>query len=72
MSQNRIKPLLAKVIEAHGGLERWRQFKGLSATLLDGGKLGDIKGIKVDAARSPPSSIGNGRKSRRSAIPTLR
>lgn len=36
--------LLALTINAHGGIERWKQFKAVSAHLVNGGALWSIKG----------------------------
>ena len=38
-----MKDLLASVIEAHGGLKRWRELRTGSATLVSGGELLDRK-----------------------------
>lgn len=40
--------LLAEVLEAHGGLDRWRGFKGMSSTIVTGGRLWGLKGIDMD------------------------
>ena len=40
--------LLASVIKAHGGLERWNAFEKVSTTIVSGGELWATKGIKVD------------------------
>ena len=40
MTAAAINPLLAEVLEAHGGLERWRAFDGLSSTIVSGGPSG--------------------------------
>src|ERR1700678_145018 len=36
--------LLDTVIEAHGGLERWNELDAISARLIQGGALWDVKG----------------------------
>src|SRR6266446_311025 len=36
--------LLETVIEAHGGLERWNNLDAVSARLIQGGALWDLKG----------------------------
>jgi hypothetical protein len=36
--------LLARIIEAHGGLKRWQQFSQLSANVVVGGLLWGLKG----------------------------
>jgi hypothetical protein len=38
--------LLANAIEAHGGLERWKQFTGIEVDLVSGGELLDRKGVR--------------------------
>jgi hypothetical protein len=43
-----MNPLLARVIEAHGGLERWRRHNTLTATLVTGGGLWAMKGLVQD------------------------
>lgn len=35
--------LLAKIIDAHGGLDRWRQYKKVEATIVSGGGLFPLK-----------------------------
>jgi hypothetical protein len=42
--------LLANAIDAHGGLERWKQFASVQADLVSGGELLDLK-----APQSPES-----------------
>ena len=39
--------LLQDVTDAHGGLERWRRFKGIASTIVTGGGLWDIKRVKL-------------------------
>ena len=36
--------LLDAVLDAHGGVERWRQFNQVEATIVTGGDCGAIKG----------------------------
>ena len=36
--------LLDAVLAAHGGLDRWREFSTMEATIISGGKLWQIKG----------------------------
>ena len=38
--------LLANAIEAHGGLERWKQFTGIEVDLVSSGELLDRKGVR--------------------------
>jgi len=40
--------LLDGVLEAHGGLERWRAFTTMEATIVSGGMLWEIKGQPQD------------------------
>jgi hypothetical protein len=40
--------LLKKVLEAHGGLERWKGFTTLNATIVTGGELWGLKGVVQD------------------------
>jgi hypothetical protein len=42
--------LLDKVLDAHGGLQRWRSSSMLEATIVSGGKLWQIKGQPQDPA----------------------
>jgi hypothetical protein len=39
--------LLDEVIYAHGGVDRWRRFKGVASSIITGGMLWDIKGAKI-------------------------
>lgn len=47
MTSRVINPLLADVLEAHGGLPRWRTYTGLTSTIVSGGILWGIKGIDM-------------------------
>jgi len=40
--------LLTKVLDAHGGLQRWRQFTRIEATIVSGGRLFELKGMPQD------------------------
>src|SRR5262249_46210808 len=40
--------LLDAVLAAHGGLDRWRQFSSMEATIVSGGALWEIKGQPQD------------------------
>jgi hypothetical protein len=42
--------LLDAVLTAHGGLERWREFSIIEATIISGGKLWQLKGQPQDPA----------------------
>lgn len=44
-----MKGLLAQIIDAHGGIERWNQYKKIEATLVSGGGLFRLKGLPQDA-----------------------
>jgi hypothetical protein len=39
---------LDSVLEAHGGLARWREFSTIEATIVSGGKLWELKGQPQD------------------------
>jgi len=43
-----MNPLLNEVLEAHGGLDRWRRFDSVRATIVSGGELFEIKGLPQD------------------------
>jgi hypothetical protein len=47
MTTGAINQLLADALEAHGGLERWRTFAGLTSTIVSGGRLWGLKGIDM-------------------------
>ncbi|MEV7236264.1 hypothetical protein AB0N06_20395 [Streptomyces sp. NPDC051020] len=40
--------LLDEVLEAHGGMDRWRRFSSVRATIVSGGDLFAIKGLPQD------------------------
>lgn len=42
--------LLAQVVQAHGGLSRWRQKRTVQATIVTGGELWALKGVAQDAS----------------------
>lgn len=42
--------LVAKVIDAHGGLNRWNQHRTVTATIVSGGGLWAMKGLVQDPA----------------------
>ncbi|MEU8588985.1 hypothetical protein AB0C59_18580 [Streptomyces sp. NPDC048664] len=42
--------LLAEVIEAHGGMRRWRELDQVRATVVSGGDLFAVKGLPQDPA----------------------
>jgi hypothetical protein len=45
-----LSPLLSEVLEAHGGLAKWRGFERLSTTIISGGEFWAIKGLTQDPA----------------------
>jgi hypothetical protein len=42
--------LLARILEAHGGLNRWNEYKRVDATIVSGGGFFPLKGVPQDAA----------------------
>ena len=40
--------LLAKILNAHGGMDRWNGYEKVEATIVSGGGLLPMKGIEVD------------------------
>jgi hypothetical protein len=42
--------LLAKILVAHGGLDRWKKLSKVSATIVAGGGLLPMKGLDVDSS----------------------
>jgi len=42
--------LLTSVLDAHGGLDRWRRFSRVQATIVTGGDLWGLKGLVQDPA----------------------
>ena len=57
---NQLNTLLQDVTDAHGGLERWRRFKGIASTIVTGGGLWDIKRVKL--LRTPRRVISEFRR----------
>src|SRR6516164_3806003 len=41
--------LLAQVIDAHGGMDRWNRYEKVEATIVSGGGLFPLKGVVQDA-----------------------
>jgi hypothetical protein len=41
----RVNRLLARILEAHGGMSRWRGYEKVQATIVSGGGLFPFKGI---------------------------
>src|SRR5258708_23586009 len=48
METRTMSNLLNRIIEAHGGLERWNQFNTVKATIVTGGALWAMKGLHQD------------------------
>jgi hypothetical protein len=44
-----MKNLLTEIVTAHGGLERWKSFTKVEATIVSGGALWGMKGLVQDA-----------------------
>jgi hypothetical protein len=42
--------LLGKIIEAHGGMERWNGYQRVNATIVSGGGFFPLKGVPQDTA----------------------
>jgi hypothetical protein len=40
--------LLASIVEAHGGLDRWRRFNRVEATIVTGGAFWGMKNLTQD------------------------
>ena len=40
---------LAEILEAHGGLERWRKYERVDATIVSGGGFYGLKGVPQDS-----------------------
>ena len=43
-----MNPLLAEILDAHGGLNRWNEYLRVDATIISGGGLFQLKGIPQD------------------------
>jgi hypothetical protein len=41
--------LLARIIDAHGGLDRWNEYERVEATIVSGGGLFRLKGVPQDS-----------------------
>jgi len=44
-----VNQLLARILEAHGGVSRWRGYEKVEATIVSGGGLFALKGIIQDS-----------------------
>ena len=41
--------LLSKILDAHGGMDRWRDYEKVEATIIAGGGFYPLKGMTNDA-----------------------
>ena len=41
--------LLAEILDAHGGMNRWNEYQKVEATIVSGGGLFQLKGIPQDS-----------------------
>lgn len=41
--------LLSKILDAHGGMDRWRDYEKVEATIVSGGGLFRLKGVPQDS-----------------------
>jgi hypothetical protein len=41
--------LLSRILDAHGGMDRWREYKKVEATIVSGGGFFALKGVIPDA-----------------------
>jgi hypothetical protein len=41
--------LLSRILDAHGGMDRWRDYKEVEATIVAGGGFFSLKGMIQDA-----------------------
>jgi hypothetical protein len=45
-----VNQLLARILDAHGGMSRWHEYEKVEATIVSGGGLFALKGIAQDSA----------------------
>jgi hypothetical protein len=43
-----VNELLASIVEAHGGFDRWRRFNRVEATIVTGGAFWGMKNLTQD------------------------
>jgi hypothetical protein len=43
-----VNELLARILDAHGGLDRWRRYGKVEATIVTGGGFFALKGVLQD------------------------
>jgi len=41
--------LLSRILDAHGGMDRWREYEKVEATIVSGGGFFALKGMIPDA-----------------------
>ena len=44
-----MNPLLSRILDAHGGMDRWREYERVEATIVAGGGFYPLKGMINDA-----------------------
>jgi hypothetical protein len=57
-----VNALLGEVLAAHGGIDRWKRYGKVSATIVSGGDLFDAKGIKPDPTPRKVSTATKGER----------
>ena len=45
--------LLNRILDAHGGIDRWREYQKVEATIVSGGGFFALKGVMPDATPTP-------------------
>jgi len=46
-----LNELLTRILDAHGGVDRWKRYENVEATIVSGGGLFALKGVPQDAAQ---------------------
>ena len=49
--------LLARTLEAHGGMDRWRRYDRVEATIASGGGFFALKGLPQDSVPAPHDGV---------------
>jgi hypothetical protein len=57
--------LLEQILEAHGGLDRWRRFSKVDADIVTGGGLFPLKGLTPDLSTRRMWTYLNPRKGKK-------
>jgi hypothetical protein len=60
-----LNELLARIIDAHGGMDRWNSYEKVEATIVSGGGFFPVGGVVQDADNSRPSRVCPDRRRRR-------